>query len=303
LLSAIETARDPQLEAALSVIAEAKPDVILLTDFDWDYRGEALAALALRLQALGLDYPFHFAPQPNTGIDTGLDLDGNGRLGEPRDAQGYGAFTGQHGMALLSRLPIAAESARNFSDLLWQDLPGAQIAGAGLSAKAMAVQRLSSTAHWDVAVQSPGTALHLWAFAATTPVFDGPEDRNGRRNADEAGFWLRYLNGELPQQPAPGPFVLLGNANLDLTHGEGRREALAALLDDPRLTDPQPRSADAPADHPLATAVFGTAPGPLRVDYILPSAQLKVIDAGVIWSQAAALASKHRLVWVDLDLP
>ena len=50
-------------------------------------------------------------------------------------------------------------------------------------------------------------------------------------------------------------------------------------------------------------------PGDLRVDYILPAATLGVVDTGILWPEAeegplpasvAALASDHRLVWVDL---
>ena len=54
----------------------------------------------------------------------------------------------------------------------------------------------------------------------------------------------------------------------------------------------------------------GQGPGNLRVDYVLPSADLEVTAAGVFWpaageplADAAATASAHRLVWVDLVLP
>ncbi|MGO3815510.1 MAG: endonuclease/exonuclease/phosphatase family protein, partial [Cellulosimicrobium funkei] len=54
-----------------------------------------------------------------------------------------------------------------------------------------------------------------------------------------------------------------------------------------------------------------TAPGNLRADYVLPSRDLRVRDAGVFWPvQADPLSrltgvfpfpsSDHRLVWVDL---
>ena len=303
MLAALATPDDAQMLSALAVMAEAKADVLLLTDFDWDLRGTALAALQRRLQEIGLNYPHVFAPQPNTGFDTGFDLDGNGRLAEPRDAQGYGRFAGQHGMALLSRLPIVTDKVQDFSNLLWQDLPQTQIAGAALPPGAAGVLRLSSTGHWDVPIETAAGPLHLWAFSATTPVFDGPEDRNGRRNHDEVAFWLHYLNGDLAQQPAPAPFVVMGKANLDPAQGEGQRVGIAALLADDRLQDPQPTAPEAPPQNPTATADFGPGIGPLRVDYVLPAAGLWVVDAGVIWSDIAPLASDHRLVWVDLALP
>ncbi|SOC06385.1 endonuclease/exonuclease/phosphatase family protein [Rhodobacter maris] len=301
MLAAIAGGADAQVEAALDIIARADPDVLLLTDLDWDYRAEALLALCARLRAKGLDYSHFFAAQPNTGIDSGLDLDGNGRVGEARDAQGYGRFTGQHGMALVSKLPIGA--TQDFSGFLWGDLPESRIASADLPEGAETALRLSSTAHWDVTVKTAAGQLHLWAFAATPPVFDGPEDRNGRRNADEIGFWRHYLDGALAERPAAAPFVLIGKANLDPDRGAGRRTAMRDLLEDPRFQDAAPTGPGAPEAAPLATADFGGSVGPLRLDYILPAAGIKVTGAGVIWSETAARASDHRLVFLDLALP
>lgn len=296
------------------MIARANPDILLLTGFDWDYEGRALRAFEAQLATAGAGYPYLFASRPNTGMATGQDMDGNGRTGEPRDAQGYGRFSGADGMAVLSRYPLLADEARDFSATLWRDLPDALIAGAGLSPQAEAAQRLSTTAHWDLPVLLPdGQRLHLWTWAATPPVFDGPEDRNGRRNHDEAALWLRYLEGRLPQHPATGPFVLLGNANLDPVDGEGRSEALVALLTHPRLQDPRPTSAGGRAatdpghrgDPALDTADYDDPPGNLRVDYVLPSRDLAVTDAGVVWpaDPDPAAASRHHLVWVDITLP
>lgn len=315
----IEAGKDKQIAAAIEVITATAPDILLITGFDWDFEGRALAAFEARLAAAGQGYPYLFAPPTNAGLATGLDLDGNGRLGEGRDAQGYGRFTGQGGMALLSRLPIETERARDFSTLAWRDLPGAQIEGAGLSPEARAVQRLSTVAHWDLPLRrADGSALHLLAFAATPPVFDGPEDRNGRRNHDETAFWRLYLDGRLGEAPPAPPFVVLGDANLDPADGEGRAEALTALLADPRLQDPRPASAGGAAaadpgqkgDPALDTADYPDPPGNLRVDYVLPSAGLRIEGAGVYWpapgapgADAAETASRHRLVWVDLAFP
>ena len=87
---------DAQIDAVARLIAEARPDILLLTDVDHDHDGLGLAALARRF-----DYPHSFALAPNSGLPTGLDLDGDGRTGEARDAQGYGRFTGDSGMAVL----------------------------------------------------------------------------------------------------------------------------------------------------------------------------------------------------------
>lgn len=300
-------ANDPQVLAAAQVIAAATPDVILLTGLDWDHDGRALAGFAAVLAGAGLDLPHQFSARPNSGMATGLDLDGDGRLGEPDDAQGWGQFTGQNGMAVLSRLPLG--EVIDHSAALWRDLPG-HLMPADTPAEIAEVQRLSSTAHWDVPVLTPAGPLHLLAWSATPPVFDGPEDRNGRRNHDEAAFWLHHL----PE----APFVLIGNPNLDLIDGEGLPQALEALI--ALAQDPSPRGQFQPpqlganatqrGDPALDTAAFNPkGPGNLRVDYILPATSVTVLDSGVIWpapgdplAEAVALASDHRLVWADLAL-
>lgn len=313
LLQSIRDRDDPQIAAVLSVLARLDADVVLLTGMDYDHGGLALRALQADLADIGAPYPHAMALRPNTGVQTGLDLDGNGRTGEPRDAQGYGRFAGEAGMAVLSRLPLGAP--RDFSALLWSDLPGALLPP-DLTPEARAVQLLSTTGHYDLPVTLPGgTALHLLAFYATPPVFDGPEDRNGRRNHDESALWLRLLDGSLPWPAPDGPFVLLGQPNLDPVDGEGRREAIAALLDHPRLQDPAPRGQN-PVQTPgqsgdpgLDTADYGGALGRLRVDMILPAAGLAVTASGVLWPPAddpftATLqaASRHYPVWVDLAI-
>ena len=325
LLRDILRGNDPQVSAVVSVISHVDPDVLLLTGFDYDLDALALVALNTAIGQQGASYGFFFAKRPNTGFATGLDLDGDGRLGGPGDAQGYGRFAGEGGMAILSRLPIETEAVEDFSSFLWKDLPGALIAGAGLSSEAFEVQRLSTTAHWSVPVVLPnGDRLALLAYHATPPVFDGPEDRNGRRNHDETAFWSRLLDGDLPW-PAPVlPFVILGDANLDPADGDGRNEAMTELLAHPRLQDPAPRSRGAATaarkgqqnarhqgDPALDTVDWPDDPGPgnMRVDYVLPSSDLEVMDAGVWWPEdpqqadVAAKASRHRLVWVQIDLP
>lgn len=297
---------DPQVLAAAQVIAAAAPDVIVLTGLDWDHDGLALAAFAAVLETAGHPMPHRFAARPNSGMATGLDLDGDGRTGGAGDAQGFGQFSGQNGMAVLSQLPLGP--VRDHSATLWRDLPGHLMPPT--APDVAAVQRLSSTAHWDVPVLTGQGPLHLLAWSATPPVFDGPEDRNGRRNHDEAAFWLHHL--------PDAPFVLIGNPNLDLLDGEGRPEAMAALLDHARDTQPrgafQPEQMGVNASHrgnpALDTGVFDPmGPGNLRVDYILPAVTLRVTDSGVLWpppddplSPAVETASNHRLVWVDIDL-
>ncbi len=308
LLRDISRGNDPQVDAVVDVIASAQPDVLALQGIDWDHEGKALAALAMRLAGQGLDYPYRISLQPNSGLPppAPLDMDGNGKTGEPRDNQGYGRFRGQGGIALLSRLPADHDGIRDFSSLLWQDLPGALLPqhpdGSPFpSAGAQAVQRLSATAHWLVPLLLPdGRRLNMMTFHATPPLFDGPEDRNGRRNHDEIRLWQMLLDGAIGPAPEP-PFVIAGDANLDPELGEGRKQAIRNLLSDPRLQDARPQSPRGGT----ATVEWESA-GRMRVDYVLPSAGLTVTASGVVWPDGqdtpAATASRHRLVWVDLLL-
>ena len=323
LLRDILKGEDAQIGQTVAMIAAADADVLLLTAVDFDYGLQALAAFSALLRGAGADYPYLFARPPNNGVPTGLDLDHDGRLGGADDAQGHGRFFGQAGMAILSKYPIDEAGARDFSAFLWKDLPGATLPvwPTGRDEAAAAVQRLSSAGHWDVPVRvAPGRVLRLLAWNATPPVFDGPEDRNGLRNRDENLFWLRYLDGALPWPPPDASFVLLGDANLDPADGDGDRSAIARLLADPRLQDPRPRAAEVlpqtgvnatqSGDPALDTARWSDAgPGNLRVDYVLPSADLELRGAGVIWPDPAAFSltrkngaalSWHGLVWVDI---
>ncbi len=293
-------------------------DVVVLTGVDWDLDGIALGALADALEKAGRPYPHRFALQPNTGVPTGFDVDGNGYFGDARDAQGYGRFRGEEGMAILSRLPIRAADVVDFSGYLWRDLPGALVPP-GIDPGLLAIQRLSTTGHWQVPVELPDRrVLTLLAWHATPPVFDGPEDRNGRRNHDEAAFWLRLLAGDLPFATPQAPFVILGQSDLDPVDGDGRAGAMRALLTSPLLQDPSARGADPQqgarqkGDPALDTADYSAnnGPGRLRVDYVLPSTDLRVTGAGVLWpapsdplAATAATASRHRPVWVDIETP
>ncbi|MFV0245054.1 MAG: endonuclease/exonuclease/phosphatase family protein [Qingshengfaniella sp.] len=302
---------DDQARAAALTIAAAAPDILVLARFDYDLHGVALAEFARLVVAQGgPDYPHHFALRPNAGWATGLDLDGDGRLGGPGDAQGYGTFAGQGGLALLSRYPIDQGSLRDFSDLLWCDLPGATLPMLEdqpfYDATARAVLRLSSVGHWVLRIKGPDAPLWVGAFHATTPVFDGPEDRNGLRNRDEIRFWSLFLDGAFG--PPPNRFVLLGDANLDPQGGEGHHQTIRDLLIHPGLQDPGQRTINGDR----ATGLWEDRPGPLRVDYALPSADLQVTGSGLTGTGdgtglGATLAEAgldpplHRLVWVDVD--
>lgn len=141
--------------------------------------------------------------------------------------------------------------------------------------------------------------INLMAFHATPPVFDGDEDGNGMRNHDEVRFWTAYLNGELDVKPDGAPFVILGDANLDPSDGDGRGAAIRDLLAHPMVQDSAPTSHGAVN----ATQIQGgvntlhkgnpaqdtadwsdkSGPGNMRVDYVLPSVDLEIAASGVFW--------------------
>ena len=323
LLHELRQASRPDVAAVIAVIQAARPDVLLINQFDHDLRGEALAAFRRLLSAgpEGIDYPYWFDAPVNAGVQTGLDLDGDGRTMGRDDALGWGGFPGDGGMAVLSRLPIDADAARTFRGLLWASRPG----GAPmLGAEARAVLPLSARAHWEVPVILPdGTRIRLLAANPTPPLY-GPEGLNPARNDAEIALWADYLDGAALADDqgregplAPGPVLVLGNLNADPADGAGRRIGLGRLLAHPRLRDPLPESAGAgTAATPghrgapeLDTAAWA-GPGNLRVDSVLPSRDLELLGAGVFWpAPGAPLADRvaagpaHRLVWVDVAAP
>lgn len=285
--------------AARDALLALAPDAVLLLDIDHDRDGLAMSAFAALLAGGGLALPHAYAPRPNNGLATGLDLDGNGRRGEADDAQGWGRFAGAGGMALLSRWPIRED--HDFSDFLWQDLPGTQLPmhnGQPFpSAEILAQQRLSSTGHWQVTLRTPQGPLTVLAWHAGPPLFGGPHDRNALRNAAETAFWRWRLDTAPPQTP----FVLIGNANLDPDAGAGDRAEIAALLAHPLRQDPAPQAPLPGTDAPTtATAHWPDGPGALRVDYLLPDRRLTVLQSGLVWPSPEAT---HALLWADLLLP
>jgi endonuclease/exonuclease/phosphatase family metal-dependent hydrolase len=345
LLLALQKRKNKQIKAVIEIIQTVRPDILLINEFDHDVDGLAKAEFIAWLaenssDTKGIDYPHSFTAPPNTGYLSGEDLNGDGKTRGPNDAFGFGRFPGQYGMLLLSRHPIDAPNARSFARLRWKDFPDALLPtfsdGSPFpSDAAQSVMRLSSKSHWDVPVMVDGEALHIWASHPTPPVFDGPEDMNGRRNADEIRFWVEYLQGteftddsEVSAPREDAPFVILGDLNSDPNDGDSRHEAIRALITHPMVQDPEPTShggAEASAVQRGANAVHKTdpsldtadwrdkgGPGNLRVDYALPSADLSVTDAGVFWPTAddplfrligkgKPVSSDHRLVWIDLD--
>ena len=317
MLRDLLSGKDEQATAISEIIAHIRPDILVLQNVDYDYELLALRALGNQISDNGHALPYAFARRPNTGLASGVDLDGDGRSGTAKDAHGFGSFSGQGGMAVLSRYAIDEEGVKDFSDLLWKDLPDANLPmtedGPFPSLEAQQRLRLAEVGHWVVPVTIGERSLQLLTFHSSPPVFDGPEDRNGRRNHDQMLFWRQYLDGGFGPPP-DGNFVLAGNANIDPHKGEGRKGAIQTLLSDPRLQNRVPNRVGklgTKAKDGEADTVDWPAPGPgkRRVSYILPSSDLHVTGAGVFWpkgaeplAQLVETASRHRLVWIDIEL-
>lgn len=347
---------DPQAAKIAEILRAVSPDVFLLNEIDYDERSAEvflnryLSSQERQDSQEPTEQPpwkYFFAGPVNTGVDSGLDLDGNGKLHEPNDAWGFGTYPGQYGMAVFSRHEIQKEAIRTFQNFRWSRMPGAlrpMRSNPGSTElesyypDAVWDQlRLSSKSHWDVPILIGGKTLHLIASHPTPPVFDGPEDRNGCRNHDEIRLLMDYVAGDssgayvVDDNGRTGPlatdasFVIAGDLNSDPIDGDGRAEAIRKLLEHPRLAkSPAPKSLGGveasenskganlkhQADPATDTGDFNDRnPGNLRIDFVLPSANVKVLASGVYWpsksqsAEANALvgASDHRLVWVDLQ--
>ena len=346
MAAALESGEHERLRMVAEILQRVRPDILLLNEFDYDPAVDAAALFNrnyLAVAARGreaIEYPWHFRAPVNTGVDSGLDLDGDGETGGPGDAWGFGRFPGQYGMLVLSRYPLMRSRSRTFQHFRWADLPDAsrpvQPDGTPFHTDATWSQlRLSSKSHWDLVFDVNGTELHLLASHPTPPVFDGPEDRNGRRNFDEIRFWREYTSPEPADWIrddagttgglAPGSrFVIAGDLNADPQDGDSRPGAIAQLLAahwiDASCAPSSTGGADAAREQGGANDQQGGDPahdtadfddrrtGNLRLDYLLPSANLDVRDCGVFWPAAGLIdfdpgeASDHRLVWLDIAL-
>jgi len=375
LLEDLQGGSQQQLKNVAEIIQRTNPDILLVNEFDYDYTvSDPLQLPQLFLENYlnvvqteniePIDFPYIYLAPSNTGIPSGFDLDNNGIIGGGNDAFGFGNFPGQYAMVLFSKYPIVTEDVRTFQYFLWKDMPNAQLPddpntpepNDWFSEEELEVVRLSSKSHWDVPINVNGEIIHVLASHPTPPVFDGEEDRNGKRNSDEIRFWADYVN------PAKGDyiyddngnsgglglgkaFVIMGDQNADPYDGDSTPPAIMQLLDNVYIQgsmDSAPSSEggiDATNRQGLANLThvgnpaFDTgdfndnSPGNLRIDYVLPSQNIKIKDSGVYWASPNSpltgdifdrligdfnpnlptdqfperfLSSDHRLVYLDV---
>lgn len=330
--------RNSQIHNIAQILQRVRPDVVLLNEFDFiedESQGVDLfqANYLAKVQAKGLDplhYPYVYLGPVNTGEPSPYDFNQDGKAsGVAEDAWGFGFYPGHYGMVVLSRFPIVADQVRSFRLFRWSDMPGAlkptnpQTQQSWYSDEQWQAFRLPSKALWDIPVEIDGQVAHVLAFHPTPPVFDGPENRNGKRNHDEIRLLADYLAGEGyiyddagNRAPFAGQrFVILGDLNASVHSSETLPGTMEQLLEHPLVNGAfTPHSAGGQANAPeLPDAAAHTAGWRSRADYVLPSKAGWLVEGGAVFWPAPdeplhglvaerSASSDHRLVYLDLTL-
>jgi hypothetical protein len=329
----LSTPNNQQAKNVAETIQRYRPDVLLINEFDFwaqdpqrpvDLFRDNYLEVSQHGAAPITDFDFSFIAPSNTGISSGKDLNNNGVIdttpGDTAygdDSFGFGEFPGKFGMVVYSKYPIDTANVRTFQTFLWKDMPGNLMPVPFYSPDEVAIFRLSSKSHWDVPIRIGKKTVHFLVSHPTPPVFDGPEDRNGRRNNDEIRFWADYV---MPSRAGyiyddegvrgglhPGElFVIAGDQNSDPLDGDSIPGSIQQLLDHPLVnTKETPSSLGGPwasrvqnvlntthRSNPLYdTADFCdtpafppcSGPGNLRADYVLPRKNLQIVGSGIFW--------------------
>lgn len=334
LAKELATGSNTQIKNVAEIIQRVAPDILLLNEFDY-IPNQDDGILAFKRNYLQQSqhnqtpavYPYHFVDTVNTGTASPLYADPNSKL----RTYGFGYFPGQYGMAVLSKLPIQQSNIRTFQRFLWKDMPNHLIpknvdGKYWYSDEEVNHLRLSSKSHWDIPVNICDTQIQILASHPTPPVFDGPEDRNGRRNHDELRFWSDYISNQAEtyhydDQGKKGAlkkeslFVMLGDMNASSVEGDAYPNAIEQLLEHPAVSKYAAPISQGGLENKKESAYASshTAEWGMRADYVLPSASLKIVDSGVFWPSKKsdlgylvsdrAASSDHRLVWVDIQIP
>lgn len=328
-----------QINNIAEIIQKTNPDIILLNEFDRISEDGTELKLFLNDYLAksqngqpSLSFPYFYQAPVNTGVVAPVDFNQNGVVGEsPNDTYGFGHFPGHFAMAVLSKYPLDIDNIRTFQHFKWKDMPNAlkptlpDTGNSYYADDAWHIFRLSSKSFWDIPVLIENETLHILASHPTPPVFDGPEDRNGKRNHDEIRLLTDYISddnasylyddkgmkGGLGENKR---FVIVGDLNASNVDGDAINEGINRLLTHPKVVDPKPQSEGGKAHASQNShGKHHTAYWGMRADYVLPSQfGINIIDSGVFWPTAEsadyrlikdrAASSDHRLVWLDIEL-
>ncbi|MDA8388635.1 MAG: endonuclease/exonuclease/phosphatase family protein [Nitrospiraceae bacterium] len=288
---------NPQALAAARIIKRFLPDVLSIDEMQ--AHPDAPLAFVENFLKKGedpVDYPFFYIGQTNSGVPTGFS--------HPYDYKGYGRFRGQYGIACLSRPRIDFDGIRNLKDVSWGALPEGYCARVSCPRD----YPLWSTSFLDLPIEAGyGTVVHSILVHPTVPL---REYVNLRRNADQVRFLKSYIDGLAGTSPAGGPFVVIGDLNVDPDTGIGTNDITRGLLEDGNIIYRKTRretflEGGGVQDPP------GDGPGLLkaRLDYILPSSRHFSMGGpevfapeGTPWWPVARRASDHFFVYADCEL-
>ncbi|MDO6541074.1 endonuclease/exonuclease/phosphatase family protein [Photobacterium sanguinicancri] len=216
-----------------------------------------------------------------------------------------------------------------YTDEAWQQMP------------------LSSKNHVDVPLVIPTPAgnevIHFLVSHPAPPIFNNVANHNYEHNRAELKFWNDYINaqsyfyddnGKTGGLTVGSKFVIAGDMNADAMKGDGDRRMIADLLKSHYVNTDATIGSYAPSskggqecfDLGHCKAENSNTPYPeaitsvsgLRLDYVIPSANLAVNNSGVFFPSSSedgyhlvydkdlgaskGVTSDHRMVWVDLDL-
>ncbi|GAA5193041.1 endonuclease/exonuclease/phosphatase family protein [Ferrimonas gelatinilytica] len=244
--------QDPRLANLASILQQTyqgdKPDVLLLTgistkiseggvpdetaiaQFEQNYLAQPQAS-----DLSGLSYPYRYVAATNSGQFIPHDVNGDGKLALPEDAQGHGHFHGQNSFVLLSKYPLEPQQARTFRQFKWHQVEGVSKPlrddGSEMDDAIWESLSVMDTNFVDIPLRLPdGRRISLLLTQLVDQQPAGDSRRSAwlqQRNGAQLNFIADYISDRkdgdylLDDQGRRGgvnlgrPFVLMGNLNND----------------------------------------------------------------------------------------
>ncbi|WP_258934583.1 endonuclease/exonuclease/phosphatase family protein [Nesterenkonia pannonica] len=332
LISDLAGGNHGQARTLAETVQINEPDVLVLTGVSHDEDGRIAEILQDQYFASGQNgqsskhYPHVFTAPTNSGVDSGVDLDGDGTVGGSGDAMGYGSYPGQEGMIIFSKEPLDTDGARTFQEFLWKDMPGSSLSDEGFTQAEESILRLATTSLWDVPVLVEGhEPIHL--IVSATAASDEPGTADRARSEDFAQLladyvaseaWYLYDDEGVEGGLRPGAHAIV--VGEPFIHEDAGAEKLTSH---PALEDPEPEAvtdtdvSERPGEPSQTdeTATRWVSGGEdLRASFAVPSTGLSFIQSGVFWpgdgefghrtvDPTASNALDDRLVWLDVHAP
>ena len=92
----LATPDDAQARNVAEVVQRVRPDVLLVNEFEYDAGGKSAALFQTNYLSVAqggaepIEYPHRFSAEVNTGVPSGVDLDGDGKVASESGSRGYG---------------------------------------------------------------------------------------------------------------------------------------------------------------------------------------------------------------------